>query len=108
MDKLHNCKCKDNSWTAILDRMPPGAPRLTVEGYCTCPTGGFTASLAKAVPQGTNPMILILELSTTPPSGIANQMVTDYKATFHENPSPSYEKVEIRPCDVIIAVKTVQ
>jgi hypothetical protein len=107
MSDLHGCNCKDNSWTAVLDRMPPAPPRLTVEGYCTCPTGGYKASLTKAIPQGSNPTILILDLSTTPPSGIANQIVTDYKVAYQEERSPNYQEVQIRPCNVSVPVKTV-
>lgn len=107
MDTLNGCTCHDNTWSAVLDMMPPSPGRLTVKGSCTCPTGGYKASLAKAVPQGINPSILILELSTTAPSGIVNQMVTTYDVTYTEQRSPKYEEVEIRPCGVTVPVEIV-
>jgi hypothetical protein len=104
MNQRHGCNCKENSWSAILDKMPPEPPRLTVKGICTCPTGGFTVSLTKAVPQGINPAILILDLETVAPTGIVNQMVTDYEVTYEEYNSPNYQEIEIRPCDIKVSV----
>jgi hypothetical protein len=107
MNQLHGCNCKENSWSAILDKMPPERPRLTVKGICTCPTGGFKPSLKKAIPQGINPSILILDLEAVAPTGIVNQMVTDSEVTYREDDSPNYQEVEIRPCDVKVPVKIV-
>jgi|SRR5581483_6937932 len=107
MQQINNCKCKENSWEAILDEMPPSKPRLRVTGVCTCPTGGFKASLKKAASQGINPNILILELSATAPSGIVNQMVTDYDVRYEEENSPRYTDVTIVPCEITIPVEVV-
>lgn len=105
MDTLHGCTCHDNTWSAILDMMPPEPGRLTVRGSCTCPTGGYQAALKKAVPQGINPAILLLELTTVAPTGIVNQMVTTYDVEYVEAGGPLYEQVQIRPCDVTIPVQ---
>jgi hypothetical protein len=107
MRELHGCSCKQNSWTAVLDATPPNKPRLTVKGVCTCPTGGFKASLKKAEPQGINSEVLLLELVTDPPSGAANQMVTDYSVIYEQKDSPKYTNVTIRPCDLTIDVTVV-
>jgi hypothetical protein len=107
MRDLHGCTCKNNSWTAVLDTMPPEKPRLTVNGVCTCPTGGYMTSLRRATPQGINPDILLLTLVTEPPSGVANQMVTDYNVVYRQLDSPRYTKVTLLPCNVTIDVKVV-
>jgi len=107
MTDLHGCRCKENSWTAVLDQMPPGPNKLTVEGQCTCPTVGYATTLSKAIPQGIDPLILVLDLATKAPSGTVNQLVTDYTATYVESPSPSYRAVEIRPCELTIPVKNI-
>jgi hypothetical protein len=107
MRELHGCNCKKDTWTAILDTMPPEKARLTVTGTCTCPTGGFKTSLRKATLQGINPEILLLMLVTEPPSGVTNQMVTDYDVAYHEHDSPRYTNVMILPCEITIGVKVV-
>jgi hypothetical protein len=104
---LHGCRCKDASWSAILDMMPPEEPRLRVTGICTCLTGGFKASLKKAEPQGINPSILLLRLSVEAPSGIVNQLVTDYPVEYHEKSSSNYTHVTIFPCDITVPVEVV-
>jgi hypothetical protein len=80
---------------------------LNVRGVCTCPTGGYKAALKKAVPQGINPLILILDLETVAPAptDIVSQAITDHEVTFREDNSPDYEEVFIRPCNVTITVE---
>lgn len=107
MDELHGCNCKQNTWNAVLDTMPPEKPRLRVTGVCTCPTGGYKAKLQRAEPQGINPGILILRLVTTPPNGITNQMVTDYEVRYDETDSPRYTEVTILPCNITMPVQVV-
>jgi len=107
MKDLHGCNCKADSWSAILDKMPPEKPRLAVKGICTCPTGGFKASLVKATPQGINPKILLLRLVADPPPGATNQVETDFPVTYHESNAPDYETVEILPCNLAVPVKAV-
>jgi hypothetical protein len=87
--------------------MPHETPRLTVTGICTCPTGGFKTSLRKATSQGINPDILLLTLVTEPPSGVTNQMVTDYDVAYHEHDSRRYTNVMVLPCEITIGVKVV-
>ncbi len=107
MENLHGCTCKDGSWTAVLDKMPPGAPRLAVVGTCTCPTPGYRVSLEKANPQGFNPEILLLELVTQGPSGMVSQVVTDYERRYVEENAPAYRTVKIQPCNITVPVKVV-
>ena len=107
MNDLHGCNCKEGSWSAILDTMPPGKPRLRVTGVCTCRTSGFKAHLQKSEPQGFNPSILLLRLTTAPPSGAANDVITDYDVRYDEPDSPRYTQVTILPCDITIPVEVV-
>lgn len=107
MVQLNGCECKAGSWSAILDRMPPEKPRLTVIGVCTCPTAGFKAELRKALVQGVNPKSLLLELATTPPSNATNEVVTDYDVRYYEADSPQYTDVKILPCMITIPVEEV-
>lgn len=53
---------RDCEWHAVHDFMPPRVPRLHVTGRCTMPTPGYTLTLTRAEPQGTDPDILLLEL----------------------------------------------
>ena len=108
MKELHGCNCKADSWTAVLDKIPPEKPRLTVKGTCTCPTGGYNTSLIKAKPQGINSKILLLRLVTEPPSDVTNQLVTDYEVNYLERDSPDYEEVIILPCDLTVPVEVVR
>ena len=108
MRELHGCDCKIGSWTAVLNTMPPEKPRLAVTGVCTCPTGGYLTSLSKATPQGTNPNILLLELTTIPPSGNVTQMVTDFDVIYKEKDSPNYTDVTILPCNITIKVEVIR
>ncbi len=107
MSEHHACACKPSTWSAVLNTMPPGPHGLHVRGTVTCPTTGFGVALKKAVPQGINPDILILEIVETPPPGVAGQMITDHPVTYDEQPSHSYTEVFVRPCDLTIKVKVV-
>ncbi len=87
--------CRD--WTAIHDLMPGHPAKLTVAGTCTFPTAGFEVELRRAVPQGINPLDLLLEKLVTPPSGPAADVVTDVEARYEEVTDVMYETVTIRP-----------
>jgi hypothetical protein len=50
--------------------------QLHVKGVCQEPTPGYTLTLVPAEPQGINPEILLLQLTETPPSGMATQVIT--------------------------------
>lgn len=87
--------CRD--WTAIHDLMPGHPAKLTVSGTCTFPTAGFEVKLVPSVPQGINPLDLLLDKIVTPPSGPAAEVITDVEARYEEVTDVMYETVTIRP-----------
>jgi hypothetical protein len=95
------------NWTAVHDFMPPRPARLRVHGVCTFPTPGYEVILRRAVPQGINPAILILDKTVKRPTGIEPQVVTKVDARFEETTSTNYTEVEIRPDGVRIRVTIV-
>lgn len=103
MDRLRGCSCKEGSWEAWINQMPPNRNELRVEGICTCPKAGYTARLRPAVPPGINPEILILNLETDEPSGGAADIITDYPVEYQEE-NAHYKQVTILPCDITIDV----
>jgi hypothetical protein len=75
------------TFNAILNKQPPGPPSMRVHGDVEVNTGGWSGALVKAVPQGINPLVLILELKMTPPTGIVTQGFTKVSVEFHEKPA---------------------
>lgn len=93
-----NCGTKED-WTAVLDLMPPGPPRLTVVGTADCTTTGYkNVRLEPVRPPGINPEILLLELKWEAPSGAAGDIITPHPIKYEERNSRQYEEVEIVNC----------
>jgi hypothetical protein len=90
-ETIDNCK----NWKAIHNFMPPGPARLNVNGKCTFPTPGYKVVLKPKVPQGINPLILMLEKQVTPPTGIVAQVVTTIDVQFEETTNTRYTDVDI-------------
>jgi len=89
------CTCQD--WKAIHDLMPGHPAKLTVTGTCTFPTPGFEVELRPSVPQGINPLDLLLDKVVTPPPGPAAEVVTDVEVRYEEVTDVMYETVTIMP-----------
>jgi hypothetical protein len=87
--------CHD--WQAIHDLMPGHPAKLTFTGTCTFPTPGYEIELRPSVPQGINPLDLLLDKIVTPPTGIVPQHVADVEARYEEVTSVMYETVTIQP-----------
>jgi hypothetical protein len=87
------------AWYAWINKMPgPGTvPRLFVIGTCVFPTSGWTVRLERAVPQGTNPQMLILHKIVTPPTGLVLQVITRVPVRYEEIPPTEYTEVDIQP-----------
>ncbi len=85
-------------WHAIHNAMPPGPDSLYVVGKVRVPTLGYSVSLVEAVPQGINPVILILDLSVKKPSGPAGRQVEDVAVRwdFSGAYGGQYDEVHIR------------
>lgn len=99
------------NFSAYIDKQPPGPHKLIVKGTITVPTGGWSASLTPAVPQGINPAIIILDLKLSRPSGDVTQAFKDIEARYTESPPKHpYTDATIRHADgeFTIPVKTVQ
>lgn len=71
---------------AVANMQPPGPFSLYVRAKISVPTPGYRAYLKKAVPQGINPKILILDVVLEKLLGIWPQRVTDIDATYDEKP----------------------
>jgi hypothetical protein len=75
-----------DSFRAWIDNQPPGPKKLIVKGQIEVPTGGWTSSLNRVMPQGISPNVLILELKTVAPSGNVIQIVSTIDARYEEAP----------------------
>lgn len=67
---------------AIANLQPPLPGQLFVRARVSVPNPGCTASLKRAVPQGINPAILILDVVVKQRPGIWPQHVVDVDAEF--------------------------
>jgi hypothetical protein len=71
---------------AIENRQPPGPASFYVIATVQVPSPGYTATLKKAVPQGINPAILLLNVVTKKKLGIWPPVVTNVDARFDIKP----------------------
>jgi hypothetical protein len=82
---------------ATADLMPPGPFHFRVHARIEAPTPGFTAFLTKAVPQGINPAILILDVVLIKKPGTVIQVVTEIDADYEDkNYKGKYSQVTVR------------
>lgn len=103
--KVPQGKC--SGWRAVHNFQPPGPPTLTVTGKCVFPTTGYKVKLVKAVPQGINPLILLLRKIVTPPTGIVLPVLTTVAVKFTLKTSTKYTHVTILPEGVTVKVQQV-
>ncbi len=71
-------------WSAWIDLEPGGDPRLYVQGEVELGTPGYEVTLARMVPQGFNPAILMLDLKIAAKGGMWPQVVTWHEAAYDE------------------------
>ena len=85
-------------WYAWLDTMPPGPNHLHVVGDVLVSNPGVLAVLTMREPQGTNPKILILDLSLVQQPGMWPAVMSHAQSRFDRflpsGPSP-YQSVEV-------------
>lgn len=107
--RAEECMNKD-AWKAWIDKMPPPPDSIHVVGSVLAMNMGQTPKLTRAVPQGPNPTILILDLTMEQKPGIWAQVVVPRLARFEEsNYTESHSQVTIRSgaeCSVTIDVDT--
>lgn len=87
--------------------MPAAERKLVVQGKVECPTTGWTGQLVKAVPQGINPAILILDAQLAPPRGLAGKILSDVDVRFEDAGGTAFSQVTIRGAgpDLTVTVK---
>jgi hypothetical protein len=100
-----NRKC--GNWKAVHDWRPMHELYLSVTGACEMPTPGYRITLERQVPQGINPVILILNMTVTPPSGAEPDVMTSTPVSYRESTKEKFEKVMILPDGTTIAVQDV-
>lgn len=85
------------AWHAWLDLMPGVQPTLYLAGHVRTGAGNRVPKLAEAVPQGTNPAILILDLSIQTEGQVGTDDYAFRPATFHKTAGKGeYAQVEVR------------
>ena len=94
-------------WTAIHDFMPGKPPTLRVRGICITPKPGYRIRLVEAVPQGINPLILLLKKIVTPPKGVRPPKPTPVAVSFTKKTATKYTHVTILPDGTTIKVQNV-
>jgi hypothetical protein len=105
---LAGSKSPCDAWSAWYNVQPVGPKGLHVAGMCTFPTSGYSVALTKHVPPGINPKVYLLELTITPPSGKASQIVRHVPVHFTEETDIQHDSVEILPDHLLIPVKIIQ
>jgi hypothetical protein len=98
---------KCGGWKAWLDLMPPGTPTLHVTGKCIFPKHGYKVTLKKAMPQGINPAILLLQKVVKPPTGIVIPTPQTVLVNFTLKTKTKYKAVTILPDGVTVKVQIV-
>ena len=107
MSSLPTRDTTTDEWSAVQDFMPPGPPRQRVRGVLVMPTPGYRVTLTRAEPQGINPAILLLELTSEPPSGMVAQVLTPTPVSYDEESEQRYTQVSIQPDGTSIEVEAV-
>ena len=96
-------KCKN--WRAVHDWQPMHEFNLYVTGTCEMPTPGYRITLKRQVPQGINPMILLLNKTITTSSGPVPDVMTPTSVFYRESTRRRFEKVTILPDRTTIRVQ---
>lgn len=81
---------------AWLNTIPGRDPALHVVGIVEVPTGGWQGRLTAAVPQGSNPAVLILDAGLVAPTAPVIEVVSRLELRFQKTPGPRYDSVTIR------------
>src|ERR1700674_2667072 len=91
-------KLLKDTFKAWINKQPGSQPKLIVTGKAEVPTSGWTGTLERAVPQGINPKILILDACLVEPTGKVNSpVVSKVDLRYDESPpAVDYSQVTIR------------
>jgi hypothetical protein len=83
------------SWSAVENNMPPGPVRLQATGEVKTPSAHQVPKLARAVPQGINPKILILNL-TVEETGKGGAEAEDFRRADYEEECKAEQFTEVQ------------
>lgn len=78
----------ESTFKAWIDAMPGAEPKLIVTGDVETRTGGWRVSLVRAVPQGINPAILILDVAAVAPTKPSTDALETHKVRHQEPARP--------------------
>ncbi|NOJ46068.1 hypothetical protein [Bradyrhizobium archetypum] len=76
----------EDTFRAWIDHVPDGGPKLIVIGEVQVPTAGWHVRLTRRSPQGIDPNILILDVTSERPHDKAGEMVTTIPLRYEERP----------------------
>lgn len=76
-------------WSAVQS-----GDTITVTGTVVAPTGGWSAGLSRAEPQGINPAELLLDLDLEKPDGVVTQALTPIGVEYVER--GSFDSVSVK------------
>ncbi len=86
-----------SNWQAVHHRVIGKPQVLEVSGECEFPSSGYKVALRRAMPQGINPAILVLEKVVTPPAGPSSDVMSKISVKYSEQTSSKYTSVQILP-----------
>jgi hypothetical protein len=85
-----------SNWKAVEDRQPPGV-RLKVTGTVTTTRSNQEPQLTKAVPQGINPAMLLLDLSIETSGNVGSDVMGKRDVEYEEEiKAGQYTSIHIR------------
>ncbi|MHC6157521.1 hypothetical protein ACVSQB_37860 [Bradyrhizobium elkanii] len=76
----------EDTFRAWIDHVLDSGPKLIVTGEVQVPTAGWHVRLTRRSPQGINPNILILDVTSERPHGKAGEMATTIPLRYEERP----------------------
>ncbi len=90
-----------------INHMPPNPPSLHIIAQVYANSSGWRFALEPAVPQGSNPAYLILDIKATPPSGNVLWVITNDNKGRYDVPNydKNYTHVTVRNGDVSITTR---
>ena len=92
---------------AIHDWMPGSAPTLRVEGAYRFRTLGYTVQVRRHVPQGFNPLDLLLDVDVRHQDGPAGDQLEEVPIEYREDTDVKYETVTLLPHGPTLRVEDV-
>lgn len=83
-------------WEAVQNRQPPTPHSIRVSGKPCMPSANYEPVLTRAVPQGINPRVLLLDLTAADTGGVGADVLRRAPVTYEETSNQEYDQVQIR------------